>query len=418
MKEKLLKSNNFKNVVQLASGSLIAQVITVLVSPLSTRLFTSAEFGVYTLLMSFVTIFGPIIAGRYDVMIVSADTEKESNELVVGSIIVSVINTVLISIIYLIYLNYNKSIVSLLGKFSFIVIFILILTAVNNILTNYNNRYSKYNMISWSLVGRSSTQNLSMIAMGYVGIQNIGLLLSQLIGVMVGNLVESKYFLRNFREIIKVSKEDLKLTLIKYKDQPLYSMPATFVNAFSYSILNFMIELLYGLNVLGYYSISYRLLGLPLSIVSTNVSKVFYKKAVDEKKVNGNYYNSFKTFLLPLTVIAIIMVFFLILLSPILFGFFFGEGWETSGEYVQILAPMFGVRFVVSALNSALLVSRRQKLELLMQISFIVSAILLYTLTSHFEANIEIFLTLVSIFYSTIYLYFLYKIYKFSREND
>lgn len=418
MIEKFKKSNNLKNVVQLASGSLIAQVITVLVSPLSTRLFSSAEFGVYTLLMSFVTIFGPIIAGRYDVMIVSAETEKESNELIVGSILVSIVNTILISLIYLIYLSYNKSIVSLLGSFSSVIIFILILTAINNILTNYNNRHSRYNMISWSLIGRSSTQNMSMLTMGYMGIQNIGLILSQFIGILVGNIVESKYFLRAFPEIIKVRKEDVKTTLIKYKDQPLYSMPATFVNAFSYSILNFMIELLFGLNVLGYYSISYRLLGLPLSIISTNVSKVFYKKAVDEKKTKGNYFKSFKTFLLPLTVLAIFMVVFLMLLAPTLFGFFFGEGWDVSGEYVQILAPMFGIRFVVSALNSALLVSRRQKLELLMQISFIVSAVVLFVITSFFNADIEVFLNLVSIFYSVVYLYFLYKIYKFSKEMD
>lgn len=418
MLEKFKKSSNLKNVVQLASGSLIAQVITVLMSPLSTRLFSSAEFGVYTLLMSFITIFGPIIAGRYDVLIVSAETEKESNELVVGSIFVSIVNTILISLIYLIYLNYNKSIVSLLGNFSYVIIFILILNAINNILTNYNNRYSKYNMISWSLIGKSSTQNFSMIAMGYMGIKNIGLLLSQLIGFIVGNIVESKYFLRDLPNIFKVKKAEVKSTLIKHKDQPLYSMPATFVNAFSYSILNFMIELLFGLNVLGYYSISFRLLGLPLSIISTNVSKVFYKKAVDEKKTKGNYYKSFMTFLLPLTVLAILMVAFLMLLAPTLFEFFFGEGWNVSGEYVQILAPMFGIRFVVSALNSALLVSRRQKLELLMQISFIISAVVLFAITRFTNSNIEIFLILVSIFYSIVYLYFLYKIYNFSKEMD
>lgn len=60
-------------------------------------------------------------------------------------------------------------------------------------------------------------------------------------------------------------------------------MPAHFLNSASYSMLNFYITELFGLGILGYYSITYRILGIPLTLVSLNVSKVFFQRASEEK---------------------------------------------------------------------------------------------------------------------------------------
>jgi len=70
LKRRLLQSQYIKYIYQLAIGSFIAQGITVLVAPIMTRLYTPEEIGVYTLTLTIITMFGPVICGKYDQAIV------------------------------------------------------------------------------------------------------------------------------------------------------------------------------------------------------------------------------------------------------------------------------------------------------------------------------------------------------------
>ncbi len=71
------KSSYIKSIIQLATETLIAQIITIVVAPITTRLYTPEEIGVYTLIISIISIFGPIINGRYDFSIVYAKNEED-----------------------------------------------------------------------------------------------------------------------------------------------------------------------------------------------------------------------------------------------------------------------------------------------------------------------------------------------------
>lgn len=42
------------------------------------------------------------------------------------------------------------------------------------------------------------------------------------------------------------------------------------------------------------------------------------------------------------------MVLIMYYIAPIVFEVVFGPGWGNAGVYVQILAPMFGIRFIVN----------------------------------------------------------------------
>ncbi|MFL2140603.1 lipopolysaccharide biosynthesis protein [Ruoffia sp. FAM 26254] len=415
--KKYFKSKLVRNIMQLTAGSVVAQFITLAVSPISTRIFSPDELGIYTLLLSVVTIFGPILSARYDVMIVSADDEKETHELILGSILIGSISIVLITLGYSVYLMNNEELFNSIGWYAYIVVFILIITGMINILTYYNNRFQQYKLISVAQVIRVFAQNISMIIFGILQFGSIGLLLSQLFGLLFGIFRQAKYLLENFNALKSIKFKEVISTLKKYKDQPFFSTPAHLINASSYSILNFIIEFLYGFEVLGFYSISFRLLGLPLNIISVNLSKIFFQEASEEQRNSGGYTKSFLKFFKILFFLAVPMVIGLMLFSPYLFELFFGKGWNVSGRYVQILAPMYGVRFIVSALSPALIISRKQKMELFMQGAFIVSALLIFYSSTLLALKIELFLTGISIFYTMIYLGFLLVIYRLSRQN-
>ena len=361
-------------IIQLITGASLAQVITIVVSPISTRLYEPEELGVYTLLLTIISLFGPIICGKYELSIVSAKDENEAMEIVAGSIIISFILTILITIGYNLYLLNMPSIRNDVGLFAYVVILLLFINALINILTSYNNRHKEYKTISNVYVIRNIVQNLGLVVFGIMKFGTVGLLLAQLLGSIFGLKKQSSKFLENLGSLKKVSFSGVKEVLIKYKNQLIYSMPAHFISNLSYSILNFFITGLFGLSVFGYYSMAYRMLGLPLSLISMNISKVFFKRATDENMLTGNFHKTLKQTALILLIISIPMVLILTLFGPYLFDFVFGDGWGTAGEYVRILAPMYGIRLVVAALTPALIVSGEQKLEMKIQVLFLLSS--------------------------------------------
>lgn len=411
----ILSSKYFKSIFQLTVGSFMAQIITVAVSPISTRLYTAEQLGIYTLIITLVSMFGPVICGKYDFAIVSAEDEKEVMELIVGSIFFSIIFLLIIAVGYKVYLFENPRIIEEVGGYAYLLIIILIVTGIINILTSYNNRHKEYKTIALVSVIRTAAQNIGLIVFGLFKLGSIGLLLSQLLGCFFGLKKQGQRLHENKLLLKEVRLQGIKSTLIKYKKQPLFSMPAYFMNSTSYSILNFFISGLFGMKIFGYYSMSYRILGFPLSLISMNVSKVFFQRASEEKIKNGNYNKTLKQITLFLTCISIPMVAILMLFGPYMFELVFGKGWYISGVFVRILAPMYGIRFIVTALSPALTVSGEQRLDLLMQGLFIISSIVSYVAGKFLDLNINAFFTLITITYSVIYIFYYGTIYKLSK---
>lgn len=413
----IYSSQFFKSISQLTTGAFLAQLITIIVAPISTRLYTPEELGVYTLILTFVSIFGPVLNGKYDLAIVTAKDEKEVAELIVGSALFSIVLIFVITLGYTYYLKVTPEILTQVGVFAYILIGILLIRSCTNILNSYNNRYKEYKIMSTVYVLRTGIQNVGLILFGLLKFGSIGLLISQLLGALFGLKKQGEHLYRNRDSIKEVQFSKVKKTLKRYIKQPLYSMPAHFLNSTSYSILNFFISGLFGMRYFGYYSMSYRILGLPLNLISMNVSKVFFQRASEEQRNIGSYNKTLKQVTIFLSCISIPMVIFLILLGPYMFEFVFGEGWNVSGIFVQILAPMYGIRFIVSALTPALIISGKQKLELMIQSLFIISSVISFLVSKLLGFNIYVFLTLITITYSVIYTLFYVVIYKLSKQK-
>ncbi|MFJ7974816.1 lipopolysaccharide biosynthesis protein [Peribacillus sp. NPDC096379] len=415
MKKGLLDSQYFKYIYQLTMGSLLAQIITVIVAPIMTRLYTPEQIGIYTLILTLVAIFGPVLCGKYDQAIVAAENEKEVMQLIVGCIVFSFSFLILITIGYKFYLTMNPQITDEIGGFSYLVIGILFLTLFVNILTAYNNRHKEYKTISSVIVTRTLAQNVGIVVLGLLKIGSIGLLISQLLGMLVGFKRQGKHLYQNRIQLRDVNFQGVKNSLTKYKNLPIFSMPSHLINTASYSILNFFIIGLFGLATFGFYAISYRILGLPLNLISMNVSKVFFQKASEENQLTGNYSKSLKLISLFLLCLSIPMVLILMILGPYVFDLVFGDGWNVAGVFVQILAPMYGVRFIVTALAPALIISGKQKAEFYMSNLFIIASVVSYVICKLMRWDIYTFLTFITTTYSIIYTIFYLYIYKLSK---
>lgn len=405
MIKRIKKSNFYK----ITFGSVLAQIIVVLVSPITTRIYSPSQLGVYTLLISIVTLVLPVINLKLDTLIVS---NREEIDL---SVYTSFLIGLLISIVTFFFTVFFLKNQEHRFLWSSIVFLVLFFSSANNIGIALSNSEENYSLIGNFNFIKSLIQNVFLVVLGLMKLGITGMLFSQLLGCSSGTIKmykssSFKISRNNFpkvKEVICHIKSNLALIV--------YSAPAHFVNSLSYNILNFFITGLFGSSIFGFYSLAFRILGIPLTVVSQNFSKVFFKDAADEWETNHSFSEMLKKHTIILTIIAINFAIGAILFGPSIFEFVFGPNWKVTGKFVQILAPMFAIRLVVSSLTPAFLIAGKQNMELLMQIFFLIVSIFSYIICKFLNAEITFFLRIISFSYSVIYVLGYFKIKKLSK---
>lgn len=412
------KGKTSKSIFLLMSGSILGQLITLICSPFVTRIYSPTEMGDYTIIITIVTLFSVVINGRYDAAIVSAKDDDEAISLAIISFIFAFILSIIITFGSLVYLRYYGDYKAINTKLMIWVFPLLLIYGITNVLNGYNNRKQEFRIMSDVYVIRIGAQNIITIVLGLLRFEALGLLIGQLLGNIFGIRRQSKILISNLNKYKQNQWENIAKTLCLYKDQLVYSVPASFTNSLSYSLINFLIGGLFGTYLLGLYSISYRVLGLPLGIFSTNIAKVYYVNASAEKEKEGTFWQSTKQTLVVAFLIAVMMVVFLILLAPTVFAVVFGDHWREAGEYVRILSPMFGLRLIVGSIGFNFIIAKKQKTEFIVQTLLLLALICSYILTNALSLNIDSFLLLISVLYSLIYLFEIFIMVYYSRVKE
>lgn len=415
----MIKINNsfIKSIVVLATGSMFAQLITVIIAPILTRIFTPDELGTYTYVLSVASIFMAVINGRYDMSIVSEKKEEYVYPLIKLSIIIGILMSIIITSGYYIYIRFTSNKNMNYGNTIIFMFLLLASYAINNVLISFNNRNKEYKIMTSVYIVRTSFQNITSVVAGMFKMGTIGLLASYCIGQYLGLNKQAKVLKKDLNKIKKVKLSEMIYVLKRHYKQPIFSAPAIFLNSFSYSSITIFLEFLFGMSAVGYYSISVRLLGLPLAIISGNISKVFFEEASKEYNDTGEFYQSFKKTFKFQVILAIPMVIGMIFLAPKLCVVFFGADWEISGKYVSILAIMFGLKFIVTSLSPGLIIANKQKTEFILQLVFLISSLFSFIITKTLDLYIEYYLVLISLTFSIGYIVYLIAIYIFSKKN-
>lgn len=417
--KRLYTNSFFRSIATLMSGTLIAQVIAFLISPLMTRLYTEEQIGEYTLLLTVVTMFGAVICGRYDIAIVGEKEEKGMFSLIKLSSYITIGLSVFVSIGYTIYFCTSDSTQMSFAEVFFWILAFLLSTGFLNILHSYNNRYRDYKLMASASVTREVGKATSTVACGFFGFGTVGLLISYLLGAVFEFLQQIKRLKSNISSLRQVTWTDMKEAAQKHIRQPVFSVPASFANNFSYSVINIFIDALFGSVTLAYYSMSYRMLGVPLSLISASTSKAYYEKAAREHHETGSFHKTFVQTSLFLLAVSVPMTIGLMIFAPWAFELLFGEGWRVSGEYVRYLAPMFGLRLIVSPLTPTMIICNKQKNELIIQILFVVASCVAYIVGMYLH-SIEFFMVSVAVLFAIVYVFFYVYMLKlsFSKENQ
>lgn len=418
VKEKILKVLRYcsiKDVAILSSGVFLAQLVGFLCQPIATRLYSPEDFGTLNLIISLVAMFSPILTLQYEFCIVTAKTDREANITTALSFYICFIIVAIFGIGIVIYDYINPKTFASAGLWLYTSIPIMLFTGTATIVTNYNNRFGQYKLIAKISLYRAIISNIIKLGLGYLNFNFSGLILSNMSSTIFGIKRQAKYLLENKKEIMSVKLWELKESFIKNINQPLFSTPGIFVFAYAFSIIPFFINSLYGMQEVGFYSLASSMFALPMSLVSINIGKVFFRNASQEQAQKGNFFNSYRSVVGLTSVLSIIPFVILFFIAEPVFKLVFGDIWVRCGTFAKYLIPMYAVNFVANTVISGLIICGGQKEKFLLQSFFLVFSLITYYIVKVFSLPIEIFLMLISITYAINYIGLLILIYYKSK---
>lgn len=406
------KDNFIKNIILLSGGSLLAQGINFIAAPLMTRFFTADDIGMFTYITTISYIFTPIICLRYETAIILESDKENVYSLIKICAYVSVILSVFVCVCYGLYFLFANE--NTLQSYLPILVLLLLISGITNIFNAYNTWRQQYSILTKVSVYRALANLLTIVAFGFGKLSVWGLLAGHTITQLVGLWQQGSNIFLHRKKILGRESADLMSMVKKYRGLPLYSVPAIFFNNASYLSVNFFIADLYGMECLAFYSLSFRLLGVPLSMISNNVGSVFYEKAGKEYAVKGSFATIFvKTFWMLLG-ISIPIFGIICFIAPDFCTVYFGGDWQVAGEYVRIMCILFAVRFVFAPLTAGILILRKNKAEMFCQMGFCIVSVLVYLMAASMAWNVEAYLYVLAVGFAIIYCLFGAVIYKLS----
>lgn len=372
------------------SGTLVAQILLISVTPILTRLYTVEDFGNLSVFMSLVSMLAVGSTGKFELAIVLPKKTITSSQLVQG---ILYINHLLVFLIVLVFLLFFGNIVSLLeleqlSYFIWLVPLSIVIIAFNTIINHWFLRFRKYHVSSIVVLGSALVISLVNLVLGYTQVISNGLVCAYVIAQFF-TLGLNIYFLRknNLLESIMVRSKlgDVLDTLKKYINFPKYQLPSEFLFTTAAQITPIIFAFLFTKVVVGHFALALRLVKLPLVILANAINSVFRNEALDSYRNFGNCELLFLSLLKKLIIVAIIPFTILFFIAPDLFEFVLGDSWREAGTYAQLL--VFGLFFELLSLpfrsifqitNTQFIYLRLQTLSVILIISAIFSGYYFY----------------------------------------
>lgn len=402
-----------RNFFVLFKGTLIAQIIPLILMPVLTRIYTPADFGILELFLSVSLILGAVANARYELAIVLPDKKEDAwNIMGLGFIIAFAFSIVLLIIVSF----FAEGIAGLLNnsKMKFWLFFVplaVLLQGMFNMLSFYNTREKLFKSISSASISRSVTRVGSQAIIGAIHNSPAGLIIGQILG-FVAALIPLSRKIKYKLFVKKVTGENMKLMAKKYKDFPKFTMPSTLANSLAVNLTSILISAMYTISGVGLYSLANRILGMPSALIGKSMSNVYYKEAHDQRKKFGHAKEVFVSTLKKLLLIAIPMTITIFFVAEWLFAFVFGEEWRIAGQYAKIIMPLVGIRFVLAPISVSLSVFERQKISLYWQLGLLFLSLVIFGITWQLGWDIESFLILMTSVLSGYYLFFILILYR------
>lgn len=336
---RLQQSTFVRNLLIVTSGTAIAQILGLALSPVISRLYSPAEFGVFG---SFNAVLAVISAGvtlEYSQALMLPKDKADAFNLLAISCLVTLLISALCVGVFLAAPARLQSLVNFpnAGFLALLVVAVLV-AGFNQAFQSWCVRVKAFKETSSSQVVRSVSGNGIQIGLGSAQGGAFGLVFGSvcadcLATVNLARVVRSDWSaLRG-----DVSWARMKRLAREYVDFPAYAASQNVINALSVGLPVFLLTHYFGIAVAGAYAFAVRILQVPMNFLLRALRQVLFQKACETHHHGNPLLPLYLKTTMGLLAIGIVPSLVLVVLSPQIFAWVFGNKWQVAGEFARYL---------------------------------------------------------------------------------
>lgn len=348
-------------VLVLTTGTVLAQAIGYLISPILTRIYSTEEMGdmgVYLRAIGFIAALGTV---RYEMALPLPKNDSHSYLLYKVSLKIAIYILIACTILGVLFLFTQPFSWGQVGFVSLTLLGSLVMVFIN-LGTNWAIRKKQFRVISISKMINAISSNGLRWLFGLIGFGSFGLILATFLGF----LLSSFSFLKDFKSLNANYKHyespgKTAVLLSEYKQFPLVSLPHVLMDLGRDLLIASLIIYFFSKDVFGSYNHSYTILRLPLMVIGTSIGQVFYNRCSEIVNEGKSIYPLIKKTMLILIALSIVPFGLIFIFGEPLFGFVFSATWRESGYFSEIMTPWLMMNFIISPVSSIPMILNRQK---------------------------------------------------------
>lgn len=331
-----------RSALLISGGTLIGQLVSFVALPVLARLYSPAEFGIYSVAMTITALAFPIAVLRLDRALLLPSLESTTKSLLYAAMAMAVLVSATVGVGTWLVGTFERDPLP-----SVLVALLLLTTAAVALFVPLVSRAGSYGSLGARTAAQSLTTTGAQFAFGLSGFTSSGLLGGAAIGTTVGAALLTSYA-RRLRG--RTSLKKMVASLRHYWRFPAIFMPIAFLTLLAQQMPLLFGASVFGLDAAGTVGMAERVVAIPVTLLGLAVGTVFESElARSIRERTGGLLRRYLQTSLALTIVGVLTGALIGLFAPWGLTLLFGQEWAVAGQVAQAMSIVVATRLVASA---------------------------------------------------------------------
>jgi len=395
-------------------GTFFAKIIGVVGSVILAKIYGSEAFGLFGVFFSTSTFLALFNTLQLEYSIVTTKNKEDSINLMNSLFLITLF---LASFSFIFYYIFSNNLI--FKTYDFLLIFAAILASIilsfHKIHESHFTYIKKFKSISIAKILATSFTILFQVIL-YKYFKLMGLVYGSLISLTI---VTIYYFLNN-KNIKKIDLKRLKKTIKANNTILIYILPSSLINSIALNLIPILIASLFNIIEYGIYYLSLKILSVPLFLITSSVSQVYYEKSTKIfQHSKEKLYKLTKKIVLINVGIILLYLAFINTIGIYLLELIFNKNWDNLRIFTFILSFIVLARSSFNPISDIVIILNKNYISLLFNIYLLfvnIFAIFIGYIFNNLVYTITIISILGGIGYFINLIYFLKKLKEFENH--
>jgi len=273
------------------------------------------------------------------------------------------------------------------------------------ILRYWRNRFAQYKAMSADCVQQSALSSAFNLSLGSSHLPG-AIILGPAVGQTISTALIGRKVWNQDHNLFKATTIESECAMAsRYSQLPTFVAPAQLIGTVATQVPTFILSNLFSLNLLGSFSLAYKLIYLPSALIANAIGDVYRQQAAKAYNERGEFRYIFLKTLQKTFLISFFPSFIMYIVSPHLFTFVLGPDWRIAGEFARILTVAAFFQFISVPLDTGAVIVNANRYIFIWHLIRLISFVSLFFVVKYYSININSFLWIFVLINALLYIF-------------